>query len=146
MQEQVATKVDAAGVASAISSATIQGSQVNGAVASATTAGKVANALTFGDDSYDGSAAKEITAEKLGALTAVPQATTDALGGIKLGHVDSGDGDEYAVELDGEGKAFVTVPAPAVPDVPAYTAGDGISVTPDENDFIVAIAANGVTD
>lgn len=145
LQEQVATKVDAAGVASAIGSATIQGSQVNGAVASATTAGKVANALTFGDDSYDGSAAKEITAEKLGALTAVPQATTDALGGIKLGHVDSGEGDEYAVELDGEGKAFVTVPVPAVPDVPAYTAGDGISVTPNENDFIVAIAANGVT-
>lgn len=145
LQEQVATKVDAAGVASAISSATIQGSQVNGAVASATTAGKVANALTFGDDSYDGSAAKEITAEKLGALTAVPQATTDALGGIKLGHVDSGEGDEYAVELDGEGKAFVTVPVPEMPDVPAYTAGAGISVTPNENDFIVAIAANGVT-
>lgn len=145
LQEQVATKVDAAGVASAIGSATIQGSQVNGAVASATTAGKVANALTFGDDSYDGSAAKEITADKLGALTAVPQATTDALGGIKLGHVDSGEGDEYAVELDGEGKAFVTVPVPAVPDVPAYTAGDGISVTPNENDFIVAIATGGVT-
>lgn len=145
LQEQVATKVDAAGVASAISSATIQGSQVNGAVASATTAGKVANALTFGDDSYDGSAAKEITAEKLGALTAVPQATTDALGGIKLGHVDSGEGNEYAVELDGEGKAFVTVPVPEMPDVPAYTAGAGISVTPNENDFIVAIAANGVT-
>lgn len=145
LQTEVATKVDAAGVASAIGSATIQGSQVNGAVASATTAGKVANTLTFGDDSYDGSAAKEITAEKLGALTAVPQATTDALGGIKLGHVDAGDGDEYAVELDGDGKAFVTVPAPVIPEVPAYTAGDGISVTPDENDFIVAIATGGVT-
>ena len=145
LQEQVATKVDAAAVASAISSATIQGSQVNGAVASATTAGKVANALTFGSDSYDGSAAKEITAESIGALTAVPQATTDALGGIKLGHVDSGDGDEYAVELDGEGKAFVTVPVPEMPEVPAYTAGNGISVTPNENDFIVAIATGGVT-
>lgn len=145
LQSEMANKVEADDVATAISSATIQGSQVNGAVASATTAGKVANALTFGDDSYDGSAAKEITAEKLGALTAVPQATTDALGGIKLGHVDSGEGNEYAVELDGEGKAFVTVPVPEMPDVPAYTAGDGITVTPNENDFIVAIAANGVT-
>lgn len=145
LQSEMANKVEADDVATAISSATIQGSQVNGAVASATTAGKVANALTFGDDSYDGSAAKEITAEKLGALTAVPQATTGALGGIKLGHVDAGDGDEYAVELDSEGKAFVTVPAPVIPEVPAYTAGDGISVTPDDNDFIVAIATGGVT-
>ena len=145
LQADVATKVDAAAVASAISSATIQGSQVNGAVASATTAGKVANALTAGEKTFDGSAAVEITAEDLGALTAVPQATTDALGGIKLGHVDSGEGDEYAVELDGEGKAFVTVPVPEMPDVPAYTAGAGISVTPNENDFIVAIATGGVT-
>lgn len=111
----------------------------------AATADKVVNKLIIGEKEFDGSAETTVTAADLGALTAVPQATTDALGGIKLGHVDSGEGDEYAVELDGEGKAFVTVPVPEMPDVPAYTAGDGISVTPNENDFIVAIAANGVT-
>ena len=142
LQGEMANKVEADDVTAAIAAATIQGSKVSGAVSEAA---KVSNALTAGEKTFDGSAAVEITAEDLGALKAVPQATTDALGGIKLGHVDGGDGDEYAVELDGEGKAFVTVPAPAVPDVPAYTAGDGISVTPNENDFIVAIAANGVT-
>ena len=144
----VATKLDQNAVDARIAAATIQAAQVSGKVASAAqadNASKVTNALTAGEKTFDGSAAVEITAEDLGALTAVPQATTDALGGIKLGHVDGGDGDEYAVELDGEGKAFVTVPAPAVPDVPAYTAGAGISVTPNENDFIVAIATGGVT-
>ena len=148
LQSDVATKLDQNAVDARIAAATIQASQVSGKVASAAqadNAAKVTNALTVGDKTYNGSAAVEITAEDLGALTVVPQATTDALGGIKLGHVDSGEGDEYAVELDGEGKAFVTVPVPAMPDVPAYTAGEGITVTPDENDFIVAIAANGVT-
>lgn len=138
LQSEMANKVEADDVATAISSATIQGSQVNGAVASATTAGKVANALTFGDDSYDGSAAKEITAEKLGALTAVPQATTDALGGIKLGHTDSGAGNEYAVQLDSDGKAFVAV---TLPEVPEYTGSDGILIS----EHSVTIADNGVT-
>ena len=148
LQSDVATKLDQNAVDARIAAATIQASQISGKVASAAqadNASKVTNALTAGEKTFDGSAAVEITAEDLGALTAVPQATTDALGGIKLGHVDSGEGDEYAVELDGEGKAFVTVPVPEMPDVPAYTAGDGISVTPNENDFIVAIAANGVT-
>lgn len=141
LQGEMANKVEADDVTAAIAAATIQGSKVSGAVSEAA---KVSNALTAGEKTFDGSAAVEITAEDLGALTAVPQATTGALGGIKLGHVDAGDGDEYAVELDGEGKAFVTVPVPAVPDVPAYTAGAGISVTPNENDFIVAIATGGV--
>ena len=148
LQSDVATKLDQNAVDARIAAATIQAAQISGKVASAAqadNASKVSNALTAGEKTFDGSAAVEITAEDLGALTAVPQATTDALGGIKLGHVDSGDGDEYAVELDGEGKAFVTVPVPEMPDVPAYTAGEGISVTPNENDFIVAIAANGVT-
>lgn len=141
LQGEMANKVEADDVTAAIAAATIQGSKVSGAVSEAA---KVSNALTAGEKTFDGSAAVEITADDLGALTAVPQATTDALGGIKLGHVDGGDGDEYAVELDGEGKAFVTVPVPEMPDVPAYTAGNGISVTPNENDFIVAIATGGV--
>lgn len=148
LQSDVATKLDQNAVDARIAAATIQASQVSGKVASAAqadNASKVTNALTAGEKTFDGSAAVEITAEDLGALTTVPQATTDALGGIKLGHVDSGEGDEYAVELDGEGKAFVTVPVPEMPDVPAYTAGAGISVTPNENDFIVAIATGGVT-
>lgn len=148
LQSDVATKLDQNAVDARIAAATIQAAQVSGKVASAAqadNASKVSNALTVGEKTFDGSAAVEITAEDLGVLTAVPKATTDALGGIKLGHVDSGDGDEYAVELDSDGKAFVTVPAPVIPEVPAYTAGDGISVTPDDNDFIVAIATDGVT-
>lgn len=148
LQSDVATKLDQNAVDARIAAATIQAAQVSGKVASAAqadNASKVSNALTAGEKTFDGSAAVEITAEDLGVLTAVPKATTDALGGIKLGHVDSGDGDEYAVELDSDGKAFVTVPAPVIPEVPAYTAGDGISVTPDDNDFIVAIATGGVT-
>ena len=142
LQGEMANKVEADDVTSAIAGATIQGSQVSGIVPEAA---KVSNALTAGKKTYNGSTAVEITAEDLGALTAVPQASDSALGGIMLGHVDSGDGDEYAVELDGEGRAFVTVPVPEMPDVPAYTAGNGISVTPNENDFIVAIATGGVT-
>ena len=138
LQGEMVNKVEADDVASAISSATIQGSQVNGAVASATTAAKVANALTFGDKTFDGSAAAEITADDIGALTAVPQATTGALGGIKLGHTDSGAGNEYALQLDSDGKAFVAV---TLPEVPEYTGSDGILIS----EHNVTIADNGVT-
>lgn len=50
--------------------------------------------------------------EDLGALTAVPQATVEALGGIKLGHVQTAT--ERAVVLDGEGKAYVSIPPAAI--------------------------------
>lgn len=140
LQGEMANKVEADDVTSAIAAATIQGSKVEGAVSEAA---KVSNALTFGDETYNGSEAKEITAEKLGALTAVPKATDSALGGIMVGYEDAGE--NHGVKLDENGKAYVSVPAPVIPEVPAYTAGEGISVTPNENDYIVAIAAGGVT-
>ena len=113
INEAVKDKQTAAQVNELIAAATIEGSKVNGNVARATladTATKVSNALTAGGKTYDGSEAVEITAADLGALTEVPQATAEALGGIKTGHVEGNN--EHAVVLDTEGKAYVTVPVP----------------------------------
>ena len=113
INEAVKDKQTAAQVNDLIAAATIEGSKVNGNVARATladTATKVSNALTAGGKTYDGSEAVEITAADLGALTEVPQATAEAFGGIKTGHVEGNN--EHAVMLDTEGKAYVTVPVP----------------------------------
>lgn len=113
INEAVKDKQTAAQVNDLIAAATIEGSKVNGNVARATladTATKVSNALTAGGKTYDGSEAVEITAADLGALTEVPQATAEAFGGIKTGHVEGNN--EHAVVLDTEGKAYVTVPVP----------------------------------
>lgn len=113
INEAVKDKQTAAQVNDLIAAATIEGSKVNGNVARATladTATKVSNALTAGGKTYDGSEAVEITAADLGALTEIPQATAEALGGIKTGHVEGNN--EHAVVLDTEGKAYVTVPVP----------------------------------
>lgn len=88
----------------------LSGTLIDGAVANAGVADSVKNILTVGGKTYNGSEAVEITAADLGALTAIPQATTEALGGIKLGHTEGGN--EHAVVLDEEGKAYVTVPVP----------------------------------
>ena len=101
---------------------------------SAANADKVANKLTIGSKEFDGSAEVTVTATDLGALTAIPQATAEALGGIKLGHAETAT--ERAVVLDGEGKAYVSVPAAV-----AYTAGAGLTLS--EGTF--AIANGGVT-
>ena len=113
INEAVKDKQTAAQVNDLIAAATIEGSKVNGNVARATladTATKVSNALTAGGKTYNGSEAVEITAADLGALTEIPQATAEALGGIKLGHTEGAN--EHAVVLDTEGKAYVTVPVP----------------------------------
>lgn len=113
ISEAVKDKQTAAQVNDLIAAATIEGSKVNGNVAQATladTATKVSNALTAGGKTYNGSEAVEITAADLGALTEIPQATTEAFGGIKTGHVEGNN--EHAVKLDTEGKAYVTVPVP----------------------------------
>lgn len=100
----------------------------------AATADKVANAITIGGQTYDGSQEGiVITAATLGALTAVPQATAEALGGIKVGYTTSGN--NVAVQLDDGGKAYV-----AVPTATAYTAGDGLALAGTE----FSIAENGV--
>lgn len=110
----------------------------------AANADKVANKLTIGTKEFDGSAEVTVTAADLGALTAIPQATAEALGGIKLGHAETAT--ERAVVLDGEGKAYVNVPAAV-----AYSAGAGLTLS--DNTFAigtgsvtVAMLAGGITD
>ena len=99
----------------------------------AATADKVANKLTIGSKEFDGSAEVTVTATDLGALTAVPQATAEALGGIKVGYTTSGN--NVAVQLDDNGKAYVAVPAAT-----AYTAGSGLNLAGTE----FSIAESGV--
>ena len=110
----------------------------------AANADKVANKLTIGIKEFDGSAEVTVTAADLGALTAIPQATAEALGGIKLGHAETAT--ERAVVLDGEGKAYVNVPAAVT-----YSAGAGLTLS--DNTFAigtgsvtVAMLAGGITD
>lgn len=110
----------------------------------AANADKVANKLTIGSKEFDGSAEVTVTATDLGALTAIPQATAENLGGIKLGHAETAT--ERAVVLDGEGKAYVNVPAAIT-----YSAGAGLTLS--DNTFAisnggvtVAMLAGGITD
>ena len=102
----------------------------------AAVADKVANKLTIGSKEFDGSAAVTVTATDLGALTAIPQAAAETLGGIKLGHTEGAN--EHAVVLDDDGKAYVTVSIPAAV---TYSAGAGLTLS--DNTF--AIANGGVT-
>ena len=142
---QAAGYQNAAQVTGAIANATIEAGKINGAVANAsyaTQAGALINSITLNvagtEHQFNGGEAVSIniTAEGLGALTAVPVATNEVLGGIKVGFTTAGT--NYAVQLDANNAAFVTVP---VPEVPEYTAGDGILVS----DHVVSIADNGVT-
>ena len=128
-----------------IANATIEPGKINGAVANAqyaTQAGALINSITLNvagtEHQFNGGEAVSvnITAAGLGALTAVPVATNEILGGIKVGFTSAGT--NYAVQLDTNNAAYVTVP---VPEVPEYTAGDGILVS----DHVVSIADNGVT-
>ena len=126
-----------------IANATIEPGKINGAVANAqyaTQAGSLVNAISLNvagttHTLIDGGEVT-IDATTLGALTSVPVATNEVLGGIKVGFTSAGT--NYAVQLDANNAAYVTVP---VPEVPEYTAGDGILVS----DHVVSIADNGVT-
>lgn len=130
----VADKQTAAQVSTLISEATIQAGQVEGTVSEAE---KVVHKLTAGGKEFDGSEDVAITAEDLGAITAIPQATAEALGGIKIGYTSTDT--NRAVEFDSEGKAFVNIPAAMV-----YTAkaDGGLEL----NDGAFSIKALGVTD
>ena len=117
----VSDKQTAAQVNDLIAAATIQGSKVDGAVAEATTAAtanKVANALTIGSESYDGSAPVAVTAATLGALTEVPAATAEKIGGFKLATGEEKTAEVTAthrlVELDAHNHAYVDIPAAMV--------------------------------
>ena len=117
----VADKQTAEQVNALIAAATIQGSKVDGPVANATTAAtanKVANALTIGSETYDGSAPVEVTAATLGALTEVPAATAEKIGGFKLATEEEKTAEVTAthrlVELDAHNHAYVDIPAAMV--------------------------------
>lgn len=116
----VADKQTAEQVNALIAAATIEGSKVNGAVAEATTAAtanKVANALTIGSETYDGSAPVEVTAATLGALTEVPAATAEKVGGFKLlgeGEAAEETDTHRMVKLDTHNHAYVDIPAAMV--------------------------------
>ena len=117
----VADKQTAEQVNALIAAATIEGSKVNGAVSEATTAAtanKVANALTIGSETYDGSAPVEVTAATLGALTEVPAATAEKVGGFKLATEEEKTAEVTAthrlVELDAHNHAYVDIPAAMV--------------------------------
>ena len=112
LQAALDTKQTAEQVSAAIATAKIKSTQIEGTVASAATADKVANALTVGGKAYNGSDAIGVTAADLGALTEIPQATEAALGGIKIGHAAGAN--EAALKLDEEGKAYVDIPAAVV--------------------------------
>lgn len=108
------------------------------AAGTAAEAGKVSNALTFGGKTFDGSVAEEITAADLGALTSVPLATSEAIGGFKTGYADAGN--KVGVQIDADTQtAFVEVPAALVYGV---LADGGLEKT--GNDF--GIKASGVVD
>lgn len=116
----------------------LSGTLIDGAVANAGVADSVKNILTAGGKTYNGSEAVEITAADLGALTEIPQATTEALGGIKLGHTEGGN--EHAVVLDEDGKAYVTVPVPEALTYNVLTNG-GLAIN-EKREF--SIATGGV--
>lgn len=138
----------ASDVTSAIANATIEAGKINGAVANAqyaTQAGALVNSITINVNGTEtvfngGEAASiNITAAGLGALTSVPVATNEALGGIKVGFTSAGT--NYAVELDANNAAFVNVP---VPEVAAYNGVGAISITANGANYDVAVAANGI--
>lgn len=136
LQTEIDKKQTADEVKQIIADSTIAGSKVQGNVAQATLADKVANTLTAGSKTFNGSADVEITAADLGALTAVPAATADANGGVKLGYTSTAT--KRALELDEvTGKAFVEIPAAMT-----YAAGAGLSLT----GGTFAISDGGVTD
>lgn len=57
---------------------------------------------------YESSSWSSWTEIGAGGMTSIPQASSSALGGIKIGYSDNGR--NYAVELDSSGKAYVNVP------------------------------------
>lgn len=57
---------------------------------------------------YESSSWSSWTEIGAGGIASIPQASSSALGGIKIGYSDNGR--NYAVELDSSGKAYVNVP------------------------------------
>lgn len=120
-----------------IAAANIAGEKVTGSVPFADA---VKGTLTIGDQTFNGATNVTVTAATLGALTEVPLATAEDVGGIKIGFVK--EGNKLPVELL-NGKAFVEVPAAIT-----YTAGQGLTLSED-NQFYIAdksIVGNYIAD
>lgn len=64
-------------------------------------------------------------------ITSIPQASSSALGGIKIGYSDNGR--NYAVELDSSGKAYVKVPWTNTIYNVATTSADGLMSSRDKS-------------
>ena len=136
LQTEIDKKQTAEQVQQIIATSTINGSKVEGKVAQATLADKVAHTLTAGGKTFNGEADVEITAADIGALTEISVATDGAVGGFKTGYASTAT--NRAVQIDAETKtAFVNIPAAMT-----YAAGDGLSLT----NGTFAIKNKGVTD
>lgn len=136
LQTEIAKKQTAEQVQQIIATSTIDGSQVQGNVAQATLADKVAHTLTAGSKTFNGEANVTITAADLGALTEIAVANDEAVGGFKTGYTSTAT--NRAVQIDtATNTAFVNIPAAMT-----YAAGAGLSLT----DGTFAIKNKGVTD
>lgn len=74
---------------------------------------------------YESSSWSSWTEIGAGGITSIPQASSSALGGIKIGY--SNNGRNYAVRLDSSGKAYVNVPW--TDNNTTYSAGAGLSLS-----------------
>lgn len=74
---------------------------------------------------YESSSWSSWTEIGAGGITSIPQASSSALGGIKIGYSDNDR--NYAVELDSSGKAYVNVPW--TDNNTTYSAGAGLRLS-----------------
>lgn len=111
LQTELDKKQTAEQVNTLIQAATIKGSKVDGVVANATHAGtadNVGHVLTAGSKTFNGSEDVEITAADLGALTEIPVASAEKLGGVKVGS---------GIDVTEDGTISVTIPSALVKSV-----------------------------
>lgn len=80
---------------------------------------------------YESSSWSSWTEIGAGGITSIPQASSSALGGIKIGYSDNGR--NYAVELDSSGKAYVNVPWTNTTYDVATTSANGLMSSSDKS-------------
>ena len=80
---------------------------------------------------YNGTSWSSWTKIGAGGITSIPQASSSALGGIKIGYSDNGR--NYAVELDSSGKAYVNVPWTNTTYNVATTSANGLMSSSDKS-------------
>jgi len=111
LQATLDTKQTEDQVNTLIQAATIKASKIDGVVANATHAGtadNVGHVLTAGSKTFNGSEDVEITAADLGALTEIPVASSEKLGGVKIGS---------GIDVTTDGTISVTIPSALVKSV-----------------------------